>query len=113
MPVLLYLVLLPIFYSGVIDETIKKNCDKELVQDKIVSDYSLFYLNYKSFSSQFYSLGSIKMINLEQLKEKTINKENFAVIVEISELKKIDLSTIKMLKEVKKSDKKILYLSNF
>ena len=62
---LLYLVILPVFYSGVLDETIQSNCDKEFVENELVSDYSLFYLNYKSFSSQFYSLGSIKMINMD------------------------------------------------
>ena len=108
---LLYFVLLPIFYSGVLDDTIQNNCDKELVKNELVSDYSLFYLNYKSFSSQFYSLGAIKMINLEQLKEKLINGERFAVIIENSEIKKMNLSTIKRLREIKKSKKKGIYVS--
>ena len=112
-PTLLYLVSLPVLYSGVISETINKNCDKELVQNKLVSDYSLFYLNYKSFSSQFYSLGSIKMINLDQLKEKILSEEKFAVIIENSEIKKMELSTIEKLKAIKKTDKKILYISGF
>ena len=108
---LLYFVLLPIFYSGVLDDTIQNNCDKELVKNELVSDYSLFYLNYKSFSSQFYSLGAIKMINLEQLKEKLKNGERFAVIIENSEIKKMNLSTIKRLREIKKSKKKGIYVS--
>ena len=111
--VLLYLVILPVFYSGVLDKTIQNNCDKKLVENKIVSDQSLFYLNYKSFSSQFYSLGSINMINLGQLKDKIIEKEKFGIIIENSEIKKIDLSTIKNLKAIKKTDKKILYISNY
>tara|TARA_B100001250_G_C19785348_1_gene783883 strand:- start:263 stop:1666 length:1404 start_codon:yes stop_codon:yes gene_type:complete len=111
--VLLYLVIMPFFYSGMLDETIQNNCDKELVENELVSDYSLFYLNYKSFSSQFYSLGSINIINLDQLKEKIINEENFGVIIENSEIKKMDLSTIKNLKEIKKTKKKILYISNY
>ena len=108
---LLYFVLLPVFYSGVLDDTIQNNCDKELVKNELVSDYSLFYLNYKSFSSQFYSLGAIKMINLEQLKEKLKNGERFAVIIENSEIKKMNLSTIKRLREIKKSKKKGIYVS--
>tara|TARA_X000001036_G_scaffold320963_1_gene299474 strand:- start:708 stop:1184 length:477 start_codon:yes stop_codon:yes gene_type:complete len=111
--VLLYLVILPVFYSGVLDKTIQNNCDKELVENKLVSDHSLFYLNYKSFSSQFYSLGSINMINLDQLKDKIIEKEKFGIIIENSEIKKIDLSTIKNLKAIKKTDKKILYISDY
>ena len=109
---LLYFVLLPVFYSGVLDDTIQNNCDKELVKNELVSDYSLFYLNYKSFSSQFYSLGAIKMINLEQLKEKLKNGERFAVIIENSEIKKMNLSTIKRLREIKKTKKKSIYLTN-
>ena len=108
----LYFVLLPVFYSGVLDDTIQNNCDKELVKNELVSDYSLFYLNYKSFSSQFYSLGAIKMINLEQLKEKIINGERFAVIIENSEIKKMNLSTIKRLREIKKTNKKSIYVTN-
>ena len=96
-----------------LDDTIQNNCDKELVKNKLVSDYSLFYLNYKSFSSQFYSLGAIKMINLEQLKEKLINGERFAVIIENSEIKKMNLSTIKRLREIKKTKKKSIYVTNY
>ena len=110
---LLYFVLLPVFYSGVLNDTIQNNCDKELVKNQLVSDYSLFYLNYKSFSSQFYSLGAIKMINLEQLKEKLINEESFAVIIENSEIKKMNLSTIKRLREIKKTKKKSIYITNY
>ena len=108
-----YLAILPVFYSGVLDETIQSNCDKDLVEDKKVSDYSLYYLNYKSFSSQFYSLGSIKMINFEQLKQKIMNKENFAIIIEKSEIKKVDFSTIKKLKKIRNTKKKYLYISDF
>ena len=110
---LLYFVLLPVFYSGVLDDTIQNNCDKELVKNELVSDYSLFYLNYKSFSSQFYSLGAIKMINLEQLKEKLMNGERIAVIIENSEIKKMNLSTIKRLREIKKTNKKSIYVTNY
>ncbi len=110
---LLYFVLLPVFYSGVLDDTIQNNCDKELVKNELVSDYSLFYLNYKSFSSQFYSLGAIKMINLEQLKEKLMNGERFAVIIENSEIKKMNLSTIKRLREIKKTNIKSIYVTNY
>ena len=110
---LLYLVMLPVFYSGVLDETIQSNCDKEFVENELVSDYSLFYLNYKSFSSQFYSLGSIKMIKMDQLKEKIINEEKFAVIIENPEIKKLGLSTIKKLKEIKTTSEKKLYISKY
>ena len=40
-PILSYLVILPIFYSGFVDKTIESNCDKGLVKNKLVSDYSL------------------------------------------------------------------------
>tara|TARA_B100000963_G_C22602473_1_gene660905 strand:- start:307 stop:1713 length:1407 start_codon:yes stop_codon:yes gene_type:complete len=111
--ILMYLIVLPVFYSGKINIAIHENCDKKLVQNELVSDYSLFYLNYKSFSSQFYSLGSIKMINLKQLREKIENEERFAIIIENSEIKKISNSTIKKLKEIKKTEKKIIYVSEY
>ena len=37
-PILSYLIILPIFYSGFVDKTIESNCDKGLVKNKLVSD---------------------------------------------------------------------------
>ena len=111
--ILLYLIILPAFYSGLVDDIVRSNSDKEMVKNKIVSDYSLFYLNHKSFSSQFYSLGSIKKIDFDQLKQKIENREKFAVIIEKSEIKKIDLFTIKKLTKLKENNKKNLYLYDF
>ena len=113
MSILLYLIILPLFYSGFLDKTISSNSDKTMVENKLVSDYSLFYLNYKSFSSQFYSLGSIKKIDFDQLKQKIINKEKFAVIIEKSEIKKMDLFTINKLKKIKETNRKNLYVFDF
>ena len=111
--ILLYVMILPIFYSGLVNETITSNSDKEMIKNKIVSDYSLFYLNHKSFSSQFYSLGSIEKIDFDQLKQKIDIKEKFAVIIEKSEINKLDLFTIKKLKKIKETNKKILYVYDF
>ena len=105
--------ILPVFYSGLVDETIRRNSDKEMIKNKLVSDYSLFYLNHKSFSSQFYSLGSIKKIDFVQLKQKIENKEKFAVIIERSEINKIDIITNKKLKKIKETLKKSLYVYDF
>ena len=111
--ILLYLIILPVFFSGLVEDTIRSNSDKEMIKNKLVSDYSLFYFNYKSFSSQFYSLGSIKKIDFEELKQKIENKEKFAIIIEKSETKKIDLFTIKKLKKIKENNKKSLYVYDF
>ena len=111
--ILLYVMILPIFYSGLVNDTITSNSDKEMIKNKLVSDYSLFYLNHKSFSSQFYSLGSIEKIDFDQLKQKIDIKEKFAVIIEKSEIKKIDLFTIKKLKKIKETNKKSLYVYDF
>ena len=53
------------------------------------------------------------MINMGQLKKKIINEEKFAVIIENPEIKKLDLSIIKKLKEIKKTKKKKLYISKY
>ena len=112
-PILSYLVILPIFYSGFVDKTIESNCDKVLVKNNLVSDYSLYYLNFKSFSSQFYSLGSIEKINVDQLRNKLINKEKFMIIVEKSEINKLDSFIIERLIEIDDTGKKQMYVSNF
>ena len=112
-PILSYLVILPIFYSGFVDKTIESNCDKGLVKNKLVSDYSLYYLNFKSFSSQFYSLGSIEKINVDQLRNKLINKEKLRIIVEKSEINKLDSFIIERLIEIDDTGKKQMYVSDF
>ena len=53
------------------------------------------------------------MINLEKLQEKLMNGERFAVIIEKSEIKKMNLSTIKRLREIKKTNKKSIYVTNY
>ena len=53
------------------------------------------------------------MIKMDQLKEKIINEEKFAVIIENPEIKKLDLSTIKKLKEIKTTSEKKLYISKY
>ena len=50
------------------------------------------------------------MINMDQLKEKIANEEKFAVIIENSEMKKMNFFKIKNLKEIKKTKKKNLYI---
>ena len=47
------------------------------------------------------------------LKQKIMNEEKFAIIIEKTEIKKVDFSTIKKLKKIKSAKKKNLYISDF
>ena len=58
------------------------------------------------FSSQFYSLGSIEKINVDQLRNKLINKEKLRIIVEKSEINKLDSFIIERLIEIDDTGKK-------
>ena len=99
--------------SPLIKKNVFKQLIKGLVKNKLVSDYSLYYLNFKSFSSQFYSLGSIEKINVDQLRNKLINKEKLRIIVEKSEINKLDTFIIERLIEIDDTGKKQMYVSDF
>jgi len=77
-PLLMLLVLL----SGAANFVFKDNTDKYLVKRQAIASLPLYTLDFKSYSSQFYTGGKIKQINALQLDSLLQSKQLFSVLIE-------------------------------
>ncbi|GGE07335.1 ArnT family glycosyltransferase [Psychroflexus salis] len=83
------------------------NSDKYLVKNNI--DKKLFYLQEKTYSSQFYSQGNINVISANDFKTKNYPDEDFLLLVRKKILKRqknLDLSNFQKIEE---SNQSVLY----
>lgn len=102
-----------ITYSiGLYDNNIENyaNSDKYLIQQSDQNTSELYHFNTKSYSSQFYSSGNVKSINLNQVK--TIIKEEyrFCVIISKGDEEKMKSLLSENFKLIDGNNKKRLYL---
>ncbi len=71
--------------------------DKYLLEETQYSNDAVYFLDSKSYSSQFYSNGNISNISLEELEEKLNQDEEFHVIIKERNLKNINPEIIQEL----------------
>ena len=82
------------------------NTDKFLIE-KVDSNDPLFSLNEKSYSSQFYSQGSIEVLNVKQFESLQKTKGGFFIIINNKDFK--DLKNTENLYLIERNEKKGLY----
>ena len=82
------------------------NTDKYLIE-KVDSHEPLFSLNEKSYSSQFYSQGSIQVLNIEQFESLHKTKDDFFIIINNKDFD--ELKNTENLYLIEKNEKKGLY----
>ena len=82
------------------------NTDKFLIA-KVDSNEPLFSLNEKSYSSQFYSQGSIKVLNVKQFESLQKTRGDFFIIINNKDFK--DLKNTENLYLIENNEKKGLY----
>ena len=82
------------------------NSDKYLIE-RVDSNEPLFSLKEKSYSSQFYSQGSIEVLNIEQFESLNKTKRNFFIIINNKDFE--ELSNTESFYLVEKNEKKGLY----
>tara|TARA_B100000963_G_scaffold297131_1_gene268488 strand:- start:36310 stop:37701 length:1392 start_codon:yes stop_codon:yes gene_type:complete len=82
------------------------NTDKYLIE-KVDSDKPLFSLNEKSYSSQFYSKGSIEVLDIDQFQSLSKTKSDFFIIINNKDFE--ELENTKNLYLIEKNEKKGLY----
>ena len=63
-------------------ETFQNNSDKYLIENITEEEYSLYSLNEKTYSSQFYSKGKSTLITPEELNQKMTQGTSFYLIAE-------------------------------
>lgn len=98
-----------IYVSGEIEETFQNNSDKYLIEKITEEKYSLYSLNEKTYSSQFYSKGKSTVITLEELKQKMTQNTTFYLITENKFYRDLPESTQKELSLIKQTKKRGLY----
>ena len=63
-------------------QAIRESTDKYLVQQSIDDGTTLYALLFKSYSSQFYSKGRVKVITPKELENMVKNSKIFSVIIQ-------------------------------
>ncbi|MBI9041149.1 glycosyltransferase family 39 protein [Lutibacter sp.] len=87
------------------------NSDKHIIENIPDKNIPLFYWQDKSYSSQFYSKGKIKVIENEQALTTHFNTDNsFLIIIPHKRFKKMDPVYVKSLQEIDKNNKNGMYL---
>ena len=89
------------------------NSDKFFIENHIDKNLPMYHWEKKSYSSQFYSKGSIKTIEDNTDLSKNIDlKQPFLIIIPHKKIKKIDKESLKLLKELESNYKKSIYPVN-
>ncbi|HCO83822.1 MAG TPA: phospholipid carrier-dependent glycosyltransferase, partial [Arenibacter sp.] len=76
------------------------NTDKYILEHDVLSQYELYYLNRKSYSSQFYSEGKIENISNENFESINLKQESFAIIIENDDINQDNISQINKLEVI-------------
>ncbi|GAA4281068.1 phospholipid carrier-dependent glycosyltransferase [Gaetbulibacter aestuarii] len=92
-------------------ETISKT-DKYILQQRDKSIADLYFLDGKTYSSQFYSAGKIKEISEEKALDQMALKQPFEIIMEKKYLKDRDKNLLDNLRPVAENRDNILYRFN-
>ena len=107
-PTLILLLTIPAFFLGCIKYFAPT--DKYLIQNNINVTNKIYHLNSKSYSSQFYSKGSIENISISSLEEKIgQNQDSFKIIISHKNFLKISQEERKKLQPLDKNNKKSIY----
>jgi 4-amino-4-deoxy-L-arabinose transferase-like glycosyltransferase len=87
------------------------NSDKYLISNNTTKEIPLYCWKIKSYSSQFYSKGAVKVIKNEQELINHLNKGNsFLLLISHKQFKKMDPVYLKYLQEIDKNNKNGMYL---
>lgn len=92
---------------GIGKQVIENSTDKFLLPND--TEKQVYAYSQKSYSSQFYSQGTIKNIDAEQLQKAKATNESFYLLIEKRKTEQIDLNGLEPVKENKK--KRLYYFS--
>ena len=85
--------------------------DKYILEHNNLSAYNLYYLNKKSYSSQFYSKGRIEGITSTVFNQINLKQEPFAIIIENDDINENNISQIKKLKVIDSNVNSKIYIN--
>ena len=101
------LILLVIYLSGFANPLLENNTDKYLVSD--AKNKTIYTLDSKSYSSQFYTKGNIKKVNSLILDKLIIQPQDFYIIINHKRWKQVPLNVKEKLTLIKSHKKRALY----
>ena len=113
---LLFPIIALLFYIGITITNKKEfyiNSDKYLIENTAENKIPIYYWHNKSYSSQFYSKGSINTVeNNDELNELIISNNPFLIIIQHKRIDKISIKNLALLKEIDRNSKKSIYIVN-
>jgi 4-amino-4-deoxy-L-arabinose transferase-like glycosyltransferase len=85
------------YFTPFTQTALYNNTDKDLVLHPKVEHSILYSLSFKSYSSQFYSRGNIKVISPDDLEKKINDSQEFSIIIRNRDLNQIQTRTMEKL----------------
>ncbi len=112
--ILFFAVGLPVLLFGVYffkptQTALSNNTDKFFVLHPEVNHSELYALSFKSYSSQFYSKGKIKVITADALEKMVEDSTSFSIIIQKTHLEKFTPELMKKLNPLIERKKDGLY----
>ena len=102
------LLLVVIYFSGAVDQVLLDNSDKTLVASAPKTT-ALYALDWKSYSSQYYSQGKIEAVPANTLLQQLRKKEDFSVIIRQKDFEGLPLIVKDQLELFSKNKKRGIY----
>ena len=97
------------FFLKPVQNKLHNSSDKMLVLNPVVDTSELYSFPFKSYSSQFYSKGKIKIINSDRLKKMVEDSTSFSVIIKKRQLEDLSSELMGKLKLIIERRKDGLY----
>lgn len=103
------LVLFAAYFSKPTQTAISNSTDKYLVLHPQVAPSNLYALSFKSYSSQYYSEGKIKLVSMPELEEMVQDDAAFGIIIQNRHLDQIQPKLMEKFKPLRVEKKDALY----
>jgi 4-amino-4-deoxy-L-arabinose transferase-like glycosyltransferase len=98
-----------VYCTGAMSEVFENNSDKHLLELHSQSDAPLYALSEKSYSSQFYSNGTIQILDEEAFLQCVDNRTPFSIIITNRRYKNLSDDTRQQMVPLAKTSRKGLY----
>ncbi|MGY8969880.1 MAG: ArnT family glycosyltransferase, partial [Flavobacteriales bacterium] len=99
--------LLAIYLSGFANPLLENNTDKYLVSE--IKNTNVYTLDFKSYSSQFYTKGNIKKVNSFTLNKLTLKPQDFYILISHKRWKQVAPNIKLKLTLIRSHKKRALY----
>jgi 4-amino-4-deoxy-L-arabinose transferase-like glycosyltransferase len=96
------------YLSGLANSIFENNTDKYLIKNK--KNVPVYALDFKSYSSQFYTQGKIKIVDTFTLHNLILNKDDFNIIIDHSRLKLLSTKLQESLTPIESNKKRAMYV---